>query len=78
MRTVTFAKRCAQEILRDPLNLIFGLGFPVVLLVMLSIMQRNIPTDLFGIERLAPGVTVFGLSFMSLFSATLVAREVEF
>ena len=32
MRTLTFAKRCAREILRDPLNLAFGLGFPLVLL----------------------------------------------
>ena len=27
MRMMTFAKRCAKEILRDPINLGFGLGF---------------------------------------------------
>ena len=77
MRMLTFAKRCAKEILRDPLNLAFGLGFPVVLLLLLSAIQSNIPVDLFEIERLAPGITVFGLSFMTLFSATLVARDRE-
>ena len=74
MRTLTFAKRCAKEILRDPINLGFGLGFPLVLLVLLSTMQKNIPVQLFEINRLAPGITVFGLSFMTLFSATLIAR----
>lgn len=77
MRMVTFAKRCAKEILRDPLNLMFGLGFPVVLLLLLSAIQANIPVELFEITRLTPGITVFGLSFMTLFSATLVARDRE-
>ena len=77
MRMLTFAKRCAKEILRDPINLFFGLGFPVVLLLLLSVMQANIPVELFAIESLAPGVTVFGLSFITLFSATLVARDRE-
>lgn len=77
MRMVTFAKRCAKEILRDPLNLAFGLGFPVVLLLLLSAIQANIPVELFEIARLTPGITVFGLSFMTLFSATLVARDRE-
>ena len=77
MRMLTFAKRCAKEILRDPLNLGFGLGFPLVLLLLLSSLQANIPVSLFEIDRLTPGITVFGLSFMTLFSATLVAKDRE-
>lgn len=77
MRTLTFAKRCAKEILRDPINLIFGLGFPIALLLLLSAIQANIPVSLFEINKLAPGMTVFGLSFMTLFSATLVAKDRE-
>ena len=77
MKMMTFAKRCAKEILRDPINLGFGLGFPLVLLVLLSSLQRNIPVHLFEIDTLTPGITVFGLSFMTLFSATLVARDRE-
>ena len=77
MRMMTFAKRCAKEILRDPLNLGFGLGFPLVLLLLLSSLQSNIPVPLFEIDTLAPGITVFGLSFMTLFSATLIARDRE-
>ena len=77
MRMMTFAKRCAKELLRDPLNMAFGLGFPLVLLVLLSAIQANIPVNLFEIDTLAPGITVFGLSFMTLFSATLVAKDRE-
>ena len=77
MRMLTFGKRCAKEILRDPLNLLFGLGFPIVLLILLSAIQANVPVRLFEIESLAPGITVFGLSFMTLFSATLVAKDRE-
>ena len=77
MRMMTFAKRCAKEILRDPINLGFGLGFPLVLLLLLTTMQKNIPVHLFEIDTLAPGITVFGLSFMTLFSATLIAKDRE-
>ena len=77
MRMLTFAKRCAKEIIRDPLNLMFGLGFPIVLLLLLSAIQANIPVKLFEIESLAPGITVFGLSFLTLFSATLIAKDKE-
>ena len=77
MRMMTFAKRCTKEILRDPINLGFGLGFPLVLLLLLSSLQANIPVSLFEIDKLTPGITVFGLSFMTLFSATLIAKDRE-
>ena len=77
MKMLTFARRCARELLRDPINLIFGLGFPLVLLLLLSSLQANIPVPLFEIDTLTPGITVFGLSFLTLFSATLVARDRE-
>ena len=75
MRMRTFALRTAKEILRDPLNLAFGLGFPLILILLLSAIQANIPVPLFEIRRLTPGVAVFGLSFMTLFSATLIAKD---
>ena len=77
MKMLTFAKRCAREILRDPINLGFGLGFPLVLLILLSTIQANIPVSLFEIDMLTPGITVFGLSFLTLFSATLISRDRE-
>ncbi len=77
MKMRAFAGRTMKEILRDPLNLAFGLGFPVVLILLLSAIQANVPVALFEIDRLTPGITVFGLAFMTLFSATLVARDRE-
>ena len=75
MKMLTFANRNAKEIIRDPLTLFFGIGFPLVLLLLLSVIQANIPVKLFEIERLAPGITVFGLSFMTLFSATVISKD---
>lgn len=75
MKTLTFANRNAKEILRDPINLFFGLGFPLVLMLLLHTIQANVPVRLFEIDFLAPGLTVFGLSFMTLFSATIIARD---
>ena len=75
MRMLAFADRNTKEILRDPLNLFFGLGFPVVLMLLLSAIHANVPVALFAIQHLTPGITVFGLSFMTLFSATVIAKD---
>ena len=75
MRMLSFASRNTKEILRDPINLAFGFGFPLILILLLSAIQANIPVELFEIGHLTPGITVFGLSFMSLFSATIIAKD---
>jgi len=75
MKTMAFASRNRKEMLRDPLNLAFGMGFPVVLLLLLSAIQSNIPVELFETARLSPGIAVFGLSFISLFSGILIAKD---
>ena len=75
MRLLTLAGRNTKEILRDPLTICFGLGFPLILLLLLSAIQANIPVPLFEIESLTPGITVFGLSFITLFSATVIAKD---
>lgn len=75
MKILTLASRNSKEILRDPLTLFFGLGFPLVLLLLLSAIQRAIPVSLFEIDHLTPGITIFGLSFMTLFSATVISKD---
>lgn len=79
MRTLVFANRNVKEIVRDVFTLIFGILFPLVLLVLLSAINRSIPKEagmvLFDIENLIPGISVFGLSFISLFTATLVSKD---
>ena len=75
MKMLTFARRNTKEILRDPLNLAFGLGFPLVLILLLSAIQASIPVPLFELPHLTPGIAVFGLSFITLFSATVIAKD---
>lgn len=75
MKFLLFASRNRKEILRDPLNLAFGIGFPLIVLLLLSVIQANIPVSLFEIGKLAPGIAVFGLSFIALFSGTLIAKD---
>jgi len=75
MRSLIFARRNALEILRDPLTLVFGLGFPLVILGLLTLIQAHIPVSLFELPTLTPGITVFGLAFMALFSSQLVAKD---
>ena len=75
MKALGFAARNAKEMLRDKLTLIFGIGFPVILLLLLSLIQSNIPVELFEIAHLSPGIVVFGFSFISLFSAMVIAKD---
>lgn len=77
MKILTLSSRNTKEILRDPLTAVFSIGFPVILILLLSAIQANIPVEMFEIETLAPGMTVFGLAFMTLFSATLISKDRE-
>lgn len=77
MRMLTFANRTFKEIIRDPLTVAFGLGFPLVVLLLLTAIQANVPVALFELDKLTPGVCVFGLSFVSLFSAMLISKDRE-
>ena len=79
MKILLFAKRNAKEILRDPINLFFGLGFPLVLLFLFSVINSSIPADanniMFSIENTAPGIATFGTAFFALFSGMLLSKD---
>ncbi len=75
MKTLALATRNSKEISRDKINLAFGIGFPLILLFLLTAIQANIPAELFVIDQLTPGIAVFGLSFISLFSGMLIAKD---
>ena len=72
---IAFARRNAREILRDPLSLGFGLGFPMILLALMTLIQRNVPVEIFEMESLLPGICAFGESFFALFSAQLISKD---
>ena len=78
-RISAFARRCLLELVRDPLAYVFALGFPLVMLVVMTLLNESIPPEagmeIFRIDRLAPAVYVFGLSFLMLFTAILVSKD---
>ena len=79
MRILLFARRNTKEVLRDPVNFFFGLGFSLVLLVLLSIINGAIPHEagnpMFEISNLAPGLAMFGSVFMALFAGMLLSKD---
>ena len=78
-RIAAFAKRCMLELVRDPLSYVFSLGFPLVMLIVMTLVNRSIPAEaemtIFRADNLAPAVYVFGLSFLMLFTALLVSKD---
>lgn len=73
MRMLNFAKRNFKELTRDPLSLIFEILLPLFLLFIFQ--QINIPEKTFNLENFTPGIIIFGFSFITLFTATLVAKD---
>lgn len=79
MRIYLFSGRNAREILRDPINLFFGLAFPLILLLLFALINSNLPAEaqntMFSPEQMTPGVAMFGTVFMALFSGVLLAKD---
>ena len=79
MKSKVFAVRTWKEIMRDPLSYIFCLGFPLVMLVIMSIIDKSIPAEagmqVFRIRNLAPGIAYFGLTFVMLFTSVQVSKD---
>ena len=79
MKSIVFAGRNFKELVRDPLSWIFCLGFPIVMLVIMTIINNSIPPEagmtLFEIQNLAPGIMIFGLTFIMLFACLLIAND---
>ena len=74
-RMLALAGRTGKELLRDPVTLVFGVGLPLFLLVLMSVIQNNVPVEIFAIGQLAPGMAAFSLSFVSMFAAILLAKD---
>lgn len=79
MKSLVFASRNIKELTRDPLSWIFCLGFPLIMLMLMTVINESIPPEaemtLFRIEKLAPGISVFGLTFVMLFASMLISGD---
>lgn len=78
-RTIEYAKRNLIELGRDPLGYVFCIAFPIVMLIVMSVVNESIPKEAnmttFRIDNLAGGIIVFGQTFVMLFTAILVATD---
>lgn len=81
MKIKAFSIRNAKELLRDPLSYIFCLGFPIVMLLIMTIVNQSIPAEanmtIFNIENLCGGIAVFGFAFVMLFTTISVSKDRE-
>lgn len=73
MRILTFANRNFKEIIRDPLSIIFSIILPLFLLYIFK--QFKIPNEVYNIENFTPGIIIFSLSFITMFTSSLVAKD---
>jgi len=73
MRMINFAKRNFKELIRDPLSLIFEIVLPLFLLFIFQ--QIKVPGDTYKLDNFTPGIIIFGFSFITLFTSTLVAKD---
>lgn len=78
-RIKAFSSRNIKEILREPLSYIFCLGFPLVMLVIMTFVNKSIPAEsgmtVFRIDNLYGGISVFGQTFIMLFTAITVSKD---
>lgn len=70
---LNFAKRNFKELIRDPLSLVFEIVLPIFLLFIFQ--QFNIPAENYKLENFTPSIILFGFSFITLFTATLIAKD---
>lgn len=73
MKSIIFAKRNIKEIFRDPISVFFCILFPIFILVIFQ--QFNIPSEVYNVKNFAPGIIIFGFSFITLFTGTLVSKD---
>ncbi|MDE6728032.1 MAG: ABC transporter permease [Oscillospiraceae bacterium] len=78
-KTLAFSSRNLKELIRDPLSYVFCLGFPIAMLVVMTLVNDGIPAEanmtIFRINNLAGGIAVFGLTFVMLFVCLSVSKD---
>lgn len=80
-KCLVLAVRNIKEMLREPLSLIFCLGFPLVMLLLMQIIFKSMTVgaeyipDNFKIQNYAGGICVFGYTFTGLFVAMQISSD---
>ncbi len=78
-KTLVFTKRNLIEMSRDPLSYIFCIAFPILMLIIMTLVNESIPKEsgmtIFRIDNLSGGIIIFGQTFVMLFTAMNVAKD---
>ena len=76
-KLLNFAKRNVKEILRDPIIYIFCLGFPLVMLILFTVIGKYSGgnTPMFDLKSLLPGIIMFSYTFVMIVMALLVSKD---
>lgn len=76
MKTWIYAKRNLKELLSDSLSLIFMIGLPAFLLVFMVLLNKKLPfNEAFKPENFVPSAIIFSFAFLTMFSASLIAKD---
>jgi ABC-2 type transport system permease protein len=72
-----FYKRNFKESLRDPILYVFCLGFPIVMLVIFSVIEKYSAgnTPMFELKSLIPAIITFSYSFVTLALCLMVSKD---
>lgn len=76
-----FARRTYKEFLRDPVSLLFGAFFPVVLMIVLQIIGKTMDShgielmDCYKIDSLMIGISIYSFAFTSFYAGCRVSKD---
>ncbi len=73
-RISALTRRNLKEIIRDPLSLIFMLALPLLMLILFYLIFHKL-TPQFEMKYLAPGIVIFGQTFLALFAGILISLD---
>jgi len=75
MKYLYFTSRNQREIIRDPLAPIFSILMPIIFILLFSAIAKSAPVELFQPISIVPGLTIFGISFITMFLGSLIAKD---
>lgn len=77
MRIKALINRNLKEMYRDPLIYIFCIGFPIIMILLFTVINKYTSgtTPTFSCESLIPGVLVFAYTFTMLLMSLLVSKD---
>lgn len=76
-----FARRTYKEFLRDPVSMLFGAFFPVVLMIVLQIIYKGVDShgmemlECYRVDKLMIGISIYSFSFTAFYAGCRVYKD---